>query len=102
MNYPSLDCWDLVKHILCYLKATKLDMVCVAPDIATTFKNSIFFNKEQIYSILFFDEKMSYLKSCHIVLWSLGTLIDQQRFYGTRLVTKKISSPLKRLTRLHY
>jgi hypothetical protein len=46
MHYPSPNGWGIVKHILCYLKATKLDMVYVAPDIAMTFKNSIFFYKE--------------------------------------------------------
>jgi hypothetical protein len=31
---------------------------------------------------------MSSLRSRHLVLWSLGTLTSQQRFYGTRLVTR--------------
>jgi hypothetical protein len=29
------------------------------------------------------------LRSHHLVLWSLGTLTGQQRFYGPRLVTRK-------------
>jgi len=32
---------------------------------------------------------MSCLRSHHLVLWSLETLTDQHRFYGTRLVTLK-------------
>ena len=32
---------------------------------------------------------MSCSRSCHPVLWFLGTLIGQQRFYGTGLVTQK-------------
>jgi hypothetical protein len=32
---------------------------------------------------------MSSLRSRHLVLWSLGTLTGQQRFYGTGLVTQK-------------
>jgi len=43
--------------------------------------------KEQISGILFFDGEMSCLRSRHLVLWSLGTLTGQQRFYGTGLVT---------------
>ena len=38
-------------------------------------------------------KKNRYLASCsssrHLVLWSLGTLTGQQRFYGPRLVTRK-------------
>ena len=32
-------------------------------------------------------EKISCLRSRHLVLWSLGTLTGQQRFYGSELVT---------------
>jgi len=50
--------------------------------------------------------KFSNLRSRHLVLWSLETLIGQQRFYGTRLVTwkRRYYHPLKRPTwgRLHY
>jgi hypothetical protein len=46
--------------------------------------------KEHISDILFLDRKMSCLRSCHLVLWSLETLTGQQRFYGTRLVTQNI------------
>ena len=45
--------------------------------------------KEWISGILFFDGKRSCLRSRHLVLWSLGTLTGQQRFYGTGLVTQK-------------
>ena len=38
--------------------------------------------------ILFFLKKISSLKSLHLILWSLETLISQQKFYGTRLVTQ--------------
>ena len=50
---------------------------------------SSFIEKEQISSILFFYGKISYLRSHHLVLWSLGTLTGQQRFYGSGLVTYK-------------
>jgi hypothetical protein len=43
--------------------------------------------KEQISGILFFDGERSCLRSRHLVLWSLGTLTGQQRFYGSGLVT---------------
>ena len=43
--------------------------------------------KEQISDILFFWGKMFYLRSHHLVLWSLETLTGQHRFYGSRLVT---------------
>jgi hypothetical protein len=53
-----------------------------------TFK--IFYEKELISGILFFTgEKKSCLRSHRLLLWSLGTLSGQQRFYGTRLVTRK-------------
>jgi len=32
---------------------------------------------------MFFKRKMSYLRSHHLILWSLGTLIGQYGFYGT-------------------
>jgi hypothetical protein len=43
----------------------------------------IIMEKEQISGIWFFKGKRSYLRSRHLVLWSLGTLIGQQRFYGS-------------------
>jgi hypothetical protein len=49
--------------------------------------NSWFMKKEQISDILFFWRKISYLRSRHLVLWSLGTLTSQQRFYGSGLIT---------------
>jgi hypothetical protein len=45
--------------------------VGVAPDIAAVLKIN------------------SCLRSRHLVLWSLGTLTGQHRFYGSRLVTQK-------------
>jgi hypothetical protein len=45
--------------------------------------------KEQISGILFFDGERSCLRSCHLVLWSLGTLTSQQIFYGMGLVVAR-------------
>jgi ABC-type iron transport system FetAB permease component len=45
--------------------------------------------KEQTSDILFFYGKKSCSRSRQLVLWSLGTLTGQQRFYGTGLVTQK-------------
>ena len=59
----------------------------VTPNIAAALK--IFRWNERISGILFFDGEWSCLKSRHLVLWLLWTLTDQQRFYGTRLVTQK-------------
>jgi hypothetical protein len=58
----------------------------VATDITAVIKKFIWM-KEQISDILFFNGKWSYLRSRHLVLWSLGTLTGQQRLYDTRLVT---------------
>jgi len=52
------------------------------------FKNFVF-GKEWISGILFFNGDILCLRSRHLVLWSLGTLTGQQRFYGTGLVTQK-------------
>jgi hypothetical protein len=52
-------------------------------------KNLLDFWKERISGILFFNGDILCLRSRHLVLWSLGTLTGQQRFYGTRLVTQK-------------
>jgi hypothetical protein len=60
----------------------------VAPDIAAALKIKSF-GKEWISGILFFDGERSCLRSRHLVLWSLGILTGQQRFYGTRLATQK-------------
>ena len=50
-------------------------MLNAAPDIAAALKiNSRMMEKEQISGILFFDGEWSYLRSRHLVLWSLGTL----------------------------
>jgi hypothetical protein len=58
----------------------------VATDITAVIKKFIWM-KEQISDILFFNGKWFYLRSRHLVLWSLGTLTGQQRLYDTRLVT---------------
>ena len=39
--------------------------------------------------MLFLEGEKVILRSCHLVLWSLGTLTGQQRFYDTRLITQK-------------
>jgi len=49
----------------------------------------MFNEKERISGILFFDGEWFVLRSRHLVLWLLGTLTGQQRFYGTGLVTQK-------------
>ena len=59
----------------------------VAPDIAAVLKNYIISWKERISGILFFNGDILCLRSRHLVLWSLGTLTGQQRFYGSGLVT---------------
>jgi hypothetical protein len=48
-----------------------------------------FHGKERISGILFFYGEWSCLRSRHLVLWLLGTLTGQQRFYGAGLVTQK-------------
>ena len=63
-------------------------MNCVTLGHRGSFKNNISC-KEWISGILFFDGEWSCLRSRHLVLWSLGTLTGQQRFYGTRLITQK-------------
>jgi hypothetical protein len=65
----------------------KLPIEYVTPDIAAALK--IYLWKEQISGILFFDGEWSCLRSRHLVLWSLGTLTGQQRFYGTGLITQR-------------
>jgi hypothetical protein len=62
-------------------------ILVVAPNIEATIKKSK--RKKQISGILFLDGKMSCLMSRHLVLWSLGTLTGQQRFYGTELVVAR-------------
>jgi hypothetical protein len=54
----------------------------VAPDITTIFKNSICERTDFWHLVLRW--KSSYLKSRHLILWSLETLTGQHRFYGTR------------------
>jgi hypothetical protein len=55
------------------------------PDIMVTDQKYFLMEKkkEQISDILFFGRKGSSLRSRHLVLWSLGTLTGQQRFFGT-------------------
>jgi hypothetical protein len=57
-------------------------------------------NKYQSWYFWLWSHHLVLLRSRHIVLWSLETLIGQQRFYGTRLITrkKKILSPFKHPT----
>jgi hypothetical protein len=63
----------------------------VAPDIAAALKNNVIVKKDwgkrtDFWHLILLG-KMSCLRSRHLVLWSLGTLTGQQRFYGTGLVT---------------
>ena len=55
----------------------------------------ILIRKKKNFWHLIFLEKISWLRSYHLVLWSLGTLTDQERSYGTGLVEAKedISTP---------
>jgi hypothetical protein len=79
--------YSKVKHLRTYRKEEK-EIKDVAPDIAAALKNNLsIVEKEQISGILFFYGKRSCLRSRHLVLWSLGTLTGQQRFYGSGLVT---------------
>jgi len=70
---------------------------CFDPICRTRHRGGLknFYGKEQISGILFFDGKISCLRSRHLILRSLGTLTDQQRFYGTGLVVARegISTP---------
>ena len=50
-------------------------------------KNLLNLWKERISGIQFFNEDIFCLRSRHLVLWSLGTLTGQQRFYVSGLVT---------------
>jgi len=47
---------------------------------------------------------MSYLRSRHLVLQSLGILTDQQRLYGTGLITqnRRYYHPLSVLPKVDY
>jgi hypothetical protein len=59
----------------------------VTPDIAAALKKIIDCGKRTDFWHLVLLGKMSCLRSRHLVLWSLGTLTGQQRFYGSGLVT---------------
>jgi hypothetical protein len=60
----------------------------VAPDIAAALKSILDCGKKKTdFWHLVLSGKMSCLRSRHLVLWSLGTLTGQQRFYGSGLVT---------------
>jgi hypothetical protein len=75
------------RNILTVIIRVQCMNVFVAPDIVAALKK--FHGKEWISGILFFNGELYYLRSRHLVLWLLGTLTGQQRFYGTRLVTQK-------------
>jgi len=74
------------KLFISFFFLARLAFNIVATDITAVIKKFIWM-KEQISDILFFNGKWSYLRSRHLVLWSLGTLTGQQRLYDTRLVT---------------
>jgi len=56
------------------------------PDITTTLRRR---EKEHILWHLILRGEMYCLKSYYLLLWLLGTLASQYKFYGTRLVTLK-------------
>jgi hypothetical protein len=74
-----------VQHLL----HTIMIKVFVAPDIAAALKTIIDCGKKNRFlaSCSFRKNVFFFLRSRHLVLWSLGTLTGQQRFYGTGLVT---------------
>ena len=75
---PMIWLWDEKKNFK--------RMTYVAPDIAAALKFYISW-KEWISGILFFVGERYCLRIHHLVLWLLGTLTGQQRFYGSGLVT---------------
>ena len=70
-------------------------MLHVASNIAATLKSNLGEGKRTDFWYLVLLGKRSYLRSRHLVLWSLGTLTGQQRSYGTGLVEARegISTP---------
>jgi len=50
-------------------------------------KNNSIVKRNSFLASCSFKGKMFCLGSRHLVLWSLGTLTGQQRFYGSGLVT---------------
>jgi len=58
----------------------------VAPDIAAALKIKKSLERTDLWHLVLLGKK-SCLRSRHLVLWSLGTLTGQQRFYGSGLVT---------------
>ena len=75
----------IVLNLIYNLTPMDLDFLLSHPDIMAALK--IFQGKKRISGILFFDGEKSCLRSRHLVLWSLGTLTGQQKFYGSGLVT---------------
>jgi hypothetical protein len=73
-----------------------LEKESVAPDIAAALKNNllIYGKRTDIWHLVLLGKRSS-LRSRHLVLWSLGTLTGQQRFYGAGLVVamEGISTP---------
>jgi hypothetical protein len=64
------------------------EKVYVAPDITAALKLILeLWKKNRFLASGSFRGKRSCLRSRHLVLWSLGTLTGQQRFYGSGLVT---------------
>ena len=56
------------------------------PDITTTLRRR---EKKHILWHLILRGEMYFLKSYYLLLWLLGTLASQYKFYDTRLVTLK-------------
>jgi hypothetical protein len=75
---------SVIGKYLNFLYATRV----VALDIAAALKNNLLnYGKRTDFWHLVLLGKRSCLRSRHLVLWSLGTLTGQQRFYGSGLVT---------------
>jgi len=70
---------------LCYAK--KIIKCCRTRHRGGLKKIRDYGKRTDIWHLVLLGEKMSCLRSRHLVLWSLGTLTGQQRFYGTGLVT---------------
>jgi len=87
MFYVLLKLWYDWNLWHCFNEGFKNSIQCATLDIAATLKNILDCGKRIDIWHLVLLEKKSCLKSRHLVLWSLGTLTGQQRFYSTGLVT---------------
>jgi len=72
-----------VIHLFILILITKI----VAPDITAALKIKVYHGKNGFLASSTLMGNCLCLRSRHLVLWSLGTLTGQQRFYGSGLVT---------------